>query len=215
MLVRGLDPLVLADVPSHQRALPPGRFGQLEGDIPYPSTRRNLVLTEFDPGYMPGVFDVVLLNAPYSDVVHHDGRFRLERWREHNQDVLSSLAYTAPGGLVAAVVSADVLDAADPAPRRGMAVLADLLGAVRLPGGSLRNVPGCDNPVDLLLLRRRVENQPTRGARFETSVQVQLDGALVRLNEYFHTRVEDVLGRPALRSMPFGPSRLTVEPDPV
>jgi len=215
MLVRGLDPEILAGTPPHQQALHPGKFGQLEGDIPRPGAHRDQVLVEFDPGYSPAVFDVVLLNTPYSDVVHHDGKFRLERWREHNQDLLSSLAYTAPGGLVAALVSADVLDAADPAPRRGMAVLADLLGAVRLPGGSLRNVPGCDDPVDLLFLRRRTEDQPTRGARFETSVQVQLDGGLVRLNEYFHTRIQDVLGRPALRSMPFGPPRLTVEPDPV
>src|SRR5690606_18295145 len=109
----------------------------------------------------------------------------------------------------------DVLDAADPAPRRGMAVLADLLGAVRLPAGALRNVPGCDNPVDLLFLRRRVDAQPARGSRFETSVQLQLDGLPVRLNEYFHTRIGDVLGRPTLRSMPYGPAGLTVEPDHV
>lgn len=216
MLVRGLDPEVLAGVQPHQRALHPRQFGQLHGDIPRPGTHhRDVMLTEFDPGYTPGVFDVVILNTPDSDVVHHDGRFRLERWHEHNQTILSSLAYTAPGGLVAALVSADVLDAADPAPRRGMAFLGDLLGAVRLPSGALRNVPGCDNPVDLLLLRRRVEIEPARGARFETSVQLRLDGVPVHLNEYFHTRIGDVLGRPALRPMPYGPARLTVEPDQV
>lgn len=215
MLVRGLDPEVLAGVPAHQRALHPRKFGQLHGDIPRPGTHQDGELTEFDPGYTPGMFDVVLLNAPDSDVVHHDGRFRLERWHEHNQAILSSLAYTAPGGMVAALVSADVLDAADPAPRRGMAVLGDLLGAVRLPSGALRNMPGCDNPVDLLLLRRRVETEPARGAQFETSVQLRLDGVPVHLNEYFHSRIGDVLGRPALRPMPYGPARLTVEPDQV
>ncbi|MFE7503843.1 hypothetical protein [Promicromonospora sp. NPDC057488] len=216
MLVRGLDPESLASALPVQRAPHPGRLGQLHGAIPRPGTQhRDLVLTEFDPGFTPGVFDIVLLNAPNSDVVHHDGRFRLERWREHNQDVLSSVAYTAPGGLVAAVVSADVLDAADAAPRRAMAVLADLLGAVRLPAGALRNVPGCDNPVDLLILRRRADDQPGRGARFETSVPLRLDGVPVRPNEYFHTRIGDVLGRPTLRLLPYGPARLTVEPDQV
>ncbi|MFC8797024.1 hypothetical protein ACFT2C_04780 [Promicromonospora sp. NPDC057138] len=214
MLLRGVDPEVLAGVPADERSGPPVRDGRLQADIPrpgWPHTRLRLV--RFEPGYVPGRFDVVFLNASFSDVVHHDGKLRHARWQEHNQDLLSSLAHTAPGGLVAALVSADVMDAADPGPRRGITLLADLLGAARLPGGALRNVPGCDSPVDLLLLRRRPDDQPAGGARFEASVQLPLDGVPVHLNEYFHDRIGDVLGRPVLRPMPSGPPRLTVEPD--
>ncbi|WP_454859699.1 hypothetical protein [Promicromonospora soli] len=164
---------------------------------------------------MPGQFDVVVHNASYADVVHHDGKLRHSRWQEHNQAVLSSLSYTAPGGLTAALVSTDVLDAADPKSRRAMAHLADLLGAARLPGGSLRNVAGCDSPVDLLLLRRRPDGQPRGGARFEASVQLLLDDVPVRQSEYFQDRPGDMLGRPVIKPMPWGPPRMTIQPDVV
>jgi hypothetical protein len=216
MLLRGTDPETLAGMPQALCTSPAELDGQLQGDIPRPGwPHPRLELAEFVPDYLPGQFDVVVLNASYADVVHHDGTLRHSRWQEHNQAVLGSLSYTAPGGLTAALVSADVLDAADPRPRRAMAHLADLLGAARLPAGTLRNVPGCDSPVDLLLLRRRPDAQPRGGARFESSVQFLLDGVPVRQGEYFHDRPGDMLGRPVIRSMPWGPARLTVQPDVV
>ncbi|PUB20897.1 hypothetical protein C8K30_115108 [Promicromonospora sp. AC04] len=216
MLLRGTDPEALAGMPEALRASRPGQGDQLQADIPRRGKRHlGVDLAAFVPDYMPGQFDVVVLNASYADVVHHDGTLRESRWQEHNQAVLSSLSYTAPGGLTAALVSADVLDAPDPGPRRAMAVLADLLGAARLPGGSLRKVAGCDSPVDLLLLRRRPDGQPRGGARFETSVQFLLDSVPVRHSEYFQDRPGDMLGRPVTKPMPWGPPRLTIQPDMV
>ncbi|GAA4706517.1 hypothetical protein APR04_001744 [Promicromonospora umidemergens] len=216
MLLRGTDPEALAGMPGALRTARPGQGDQLQASIPHPGRPHpGLELTVFVPDYKPGQFDVVILNASYADVVHHDGDLRHSRWQEHNQAVLSSLSYTAPAGLVAALVSADVLDAADPGPRRAMAHLADLLGAARLPAGTLRSVAGCDSPVDLLLLRRRPDGQPQGGARFEASLQFLFDSVPVRQNEYFHDRPADMLGRPVIKPMPWGPARLTVRPDVV
>jgi hypothetical protein len=216
MLLRGTDPESLTGIPVALRTSRPSLGDQFQADIPRPGRRHlGVELAEFVPDYMPGQFDVVVHNASYTDVVHHVGELRHNRWQEHNQAVLSSLSYTAPGGLTAALVSADVLDAAYPGPRRAMARLADLLGAARLPGGSLRNMPGCDSPVDLLLLRRRPDGQPRGGARFEASVQLLLDGVPVRQSEYFQDQPGDMLGRPAIKPMPWGPPRMTIQPDVV
>ena len=47
------------------------------------------------------------------------------------------------------------LDAGNPAARREMAELGDLLGAVRLPTGAHRRAAGTDALTDLLVFRRR------------------------------------------------------------
>lgn len=216
MLLRGTDAEALTGIPGALRTPRPSLGDQLQADIPRRGKRHlGVDLTEFDPDYLPGQFDVVVHNASYADVVYHDGELRHSRWQEHNQAVLGSLSYTAPGGLTAALVSADVLDAADPGPRRAMAHLADLLGAARMPGGALRNVAGCDSPVDLLLLRRRPDGQPRGGARFEASFHLMFDSVLVQQNEYFQDRPGDMLGRPVIKPMPWGRPRLTIQPDAV
>jgi hypothetical protein len=217
MLVRGLDPELLAGLPLDERVLEPGDHADLQADIPPTAWRHpGLELTGFEPGFTPGLFDLVVLNTPFADVVYQDGGLREANWQIQNQGVLSALSYTAPGGITVALVSCDVLDAAEPGQRRAMTALADLLGAARLPAGALRIFPGCDNPVDLLLLRRRPDDQPRGGARFEESISTSLDGfPAVRLNEYFHYRPADMLGRPVAKVMPWGPPRLSVEPDPV
>ena len=54
----------------------------------------------------------------------------------HNHFILKSLALTRPGGLVVVLSSHYTLDAGNPAARREMSALADLIGAVRLPTGA-------------------------------------------------------------------------------
>ncbi|WP_423464190.1 hypothetical protein ACO229_06450 [Promicromonospora sp. MS192] len=216
MLVRGLEPEAFAGLPEGRRVLDPLDHGDLQADVPpgdWP--HRGLELTPFHPSYMPGQFDVVLHNTPFSDVVYQDGAFREGNWQVQSQAVLSSLAYTAPGGFAVVLVGSDVLDAPRAQPRRAMAQLADLIGAARLPAGALRNVAGCDSPVDLLLMRRRPDDQRPGGAEFALSREVTVDSVPVRLNEYFDQRPGDLLGRPVARPMPWGPARLSIQPDAV
>ena len=87
---------------------------------------------------------------------------RVVRWGGVPSSLLKSLNLVRPGGLVAVLTSRYTLDAHNPAPRREMAALADLVGAVRLPAGAFREIAGTDVVCDLLVLRRRPARERIR-----------------------------------------------------
>ena len=107
-----------------------------------------------------GHFDLTVGNVPFADVRLHDPQHNPGRHSIHNHFILKSLALTRPGGLVAVLSSRFTLDAANPAARREMAQLADLVGAIRLPSGSHRRTAGTEAVIDLLVLRRRTAGEP-------------------------------------------------------
>lgn len=102
-----------------------------------------------------GSFDLTIGNVPFGDVRLHDPRHNRGEHSIHNHFILKSLALTRPGGLVVVLSSHYTLDAANPAARREMSELADLLGALRLPTGAHRRAAGTDALTDLLVFRRR------------------------------------------------------------
>ena len=94
-------------------------------------------------------------NVPFADVRLHDPRHNRGGHSMHNHFIVKSLALTRPGGLVAVLSSRYTLDATNPAARREMNAMADLVGAVRLPSGAHQRAAGTKVITDLLMLRRR------------------------------------------------------------
>jgi SAM-dependent methyltransferase len=103
-----------------------------------------------------GWFDLVVGNVPFAKVVLHDRVHNPGRLSLHNHFIVKSLRLTRPGGLVALLTSRWTLDARNPAARREMAELAELVGAVRLPRGAFAAAAGTDAICDLLLLRQHL-----------------------------------------------------------
>ncbi|MDQ1427397.1 MAG: hypothetical protein QOK39_873, partial [Acidimicrobiaceae bacterium] len=91
-----------------------------------------------------GHFDLAIGNVPFGDVALHDPRHNRARHSLHNHFLVKSLHLVRPGGLVVALTSRFTLDVRNPAARREMAEMADLVGAVRLPEGAFRAVAGTD-----------------------------------------------------------------------
>lgn len=143
-----------------------------------------------------GTFDLVVGNVPFGDVQLHDKRHNAGSHRIHNHFVIKGLHLTRPGGLMAVITSRYTMDAVNPAARREMSALADLVGAVRLPTGAHRRAAGTDVVTDVLVFRRREAGRAPSGAEFEQSASVTLDGAVdpLRINEYFVAHPEHVLG---------------------
>jgi N12 class adenine-specific DNA methylase len=143
-----------------------------------------------------GAFDAVVGNVPFGDVVLHDPRHNTGEHRIHNHFIVKSLHLTRPGGVVAVLTSRYTMDASNPAARREIAGLADLVGAVRLPTGAHRRAAGTEVVTDVLVLRRREEGQEPAGAPFERSERLAIPGADdgLRVNEYFIAHPEHVLG---------------------
>ena len=145
-----------------------------------------------------GSFDLVVGNVPFADVVLADRRHNPSGLSIHNHFIVKSLHLTRPGGLVAVLTSRYTMDAVNPAARREMAELADLVGAVRLPAGAHRRAAGTDAVTDLLLLRRRDPDTPAAGAAWERTRGLEVDSVQVAVNEFFHTHPQHVLGTFAL-----------------
>lgn len=148
-----------------------------------------------------GAFDLAVGNVPYADVRLTDRRHNPGRHSIHNHFIIKSLHLTRPGGLVAVLTSRYTLDAVNPAARREMAALADLVAAVRLPSGAHQAAAGTQAITDLLILRRREPDREPAPIAWEQTRPLDLDTAAEQadqVNEYFADRPERVLGEMVL-----------------
>ncbi|MBB1515878.1 hypothetical protein H5398_07840 [Tessaracoccus sp. MC1679] len=160
-----------------------------------------------------GFFDAAIGNVPFANVRLHDPTHNAGRHSMHNHFILKSLALTRPGGLVTVLTSHFTLDAQNPAARREIAQMADLLGAVRLPSGAHRRTAGTEAVTDLLVLRRRDDDQPPAPQSWETVTPVELDGTTIKVNAYFTERPDHVLGELAVGRGMHGRDTLLVNAD--
>lgn len=160
-----------------------------------------------------GYFDAAVGNVPFAEVRLHDPVHNRGGHAMHNHFLLKSLALTRPGGLVVALTSRFTLDQVNPAARREMNVLADLVGAVRLPAGAHRRAAGTDVVTDLLVLRRREDDARVRDQLWETVGAHMVDGHTVRTNNYFLDHPEHVLGTYRVGHGMYGEETLSVDGD--
>ena len=121
--------------------------------------------------------------------------------------------WSVPGGLVAVLTSRFTMDARNPAARREIASLADLLGAIRLPGGAHQRAAGTSVITDLLVLRRREPGRPPDAAAWEKTRYAELDGVQVPVNEYFLDHPDAVLGQMGAVHGAYRADDLVVRPD--
>ena len=163
--------------------------------------------TRFPAGY----FDAAVGNVPFGEVKLHDTVHNTGNHSLHNHFIIKSLSLTRPGGLVAVLSSHYTLDAQNPAARREMNDLADLVGAVRLPTGAHRRAAGTEVVTDLLVFRRREAGQPPASQLWETVSAHQVDGKTVKINAYFDTRPQNILGELHVGTGMFGGDTLHVK----
>ncbi len=145
-----------------------------------------------------GTFDLVVGNVPFGQISLADRRHNPAGHRIHDHFIIKGLHLLRPGGIMAVLTSHYSMDRANPAARREIAGLADLLGAVRLPAGAMARAAGTEAVIDLLLLRRREDDRPAAASEpWETTrtVVVGEDEQEVRVNAYFLDHPDRVLGR--------------------
>ena len=162
-----------------------------------------------------GFFDLAIGNVPFADVTLHDPRHNRGGHSLHNHFLIKSLHLTRPGGLVVALTSRFTLDARNPAARREMAELADLVGALRLPEGAFRAVAGTDvvdRPADPAPPPRR--RSPPGGRRGSAASRWPPPTAPLAVNEVFAAHPDWVLGELSTRHGQYNDRDLTVRPGP-
>ncbi|RPF28617.1 hypothetical protein [Georgenia muralis] len=159
-------------------------------------------------------FDVVICSLPYNDVRLQDPEHVVLRRAVQAQLAVTMQRLTRPGGYAALLASHDLMDHPFPETRRHLHLGADLLGAVRLPAGALRRLPGLDLPTDLLVLQRRPDRASTRSQEFERTTTIHVDGRDVEINTYFENHADQVLGAVGADPLAWGPAAITVSATP-
>ena len=142
-----------------------------------------------------GSYDLAIGNVPFGNMVLHDRRHNPAGHSIHNHFIVKALHLVRPGGLVAVLTSRFTMDARNPAARREIASLADLVGTIRLPGGAHQRAAGTSVITDILMLRRRESGRPPNGTAWEKTRFAELDGVQVPVNEYFLDHPDAVLGQ--------------------
>lgn len=160
-----------------------------------------------------GAFDAVVGNVPFARLTLFDPKHNKARHRIHNHFLVKSLALTRPGGVVALITSRHTMDAERDAARRELFESADLLGAVRLPNKAFARSAGTDVVTDILILRRRAEDETPGDAGWVTSTRRDLDGHTLPVSDYFTAHPEHVLGTLTSRMGAHGPE-VAVDGDP-
>ncbi len=109
---------------------------------------RAMAFQDFNPSEP---FAAAIGNVPFAKVTPSDPRYNRGRPSLHGYFLVKSRALLHPGGLLVALTSRYTLDARNPATRRELAELGDLLGALRLPTGAMRATAGTDVVMDQLV----------------------------------------------------------------
>lgn len=162
-------------------------------------------------------FDLAITNVPFGNYKVEDATHR--GLSVHNYFTTKMLDEVRPGGLVAVITSSYTMDQKDSSMRRALARHADLVSAVRLPNTAF-SADGTEVVSDILIFQKREkERLPDELSRLRwlDTEEVNVfdkDGRLhqERINEYFDTFPEHVLGKTVSQSGPFG-YRLSVDAD--
>jgi adenine-specific DNA methylase len=110
-------------------------------------------------------FDLAIGNPPFANrVVRADPVTRALGLRLHDYFIARSIARLRPGGIALFVTSTGTMDKADTVAREYIAGMADLVGAVRLPEGSMQATAGTEVVTDVLVFQRREAGAAPGGA---------------------------------------------------
>jgi len=165
---------------------------------------------DFTRARLPARFDLAIGNPPFSDrTVRGDDLAGKLRLALHDYFLARAVERLKPGGIAAFVTSRWTLDKADQTARRHVASIADLLGAVRLPEGSMMAAAGTEVVVDILFLQKRSPADAPQGAAWDTVTEVvpAEDGDdPLSVNRYFAEHPEMVLGRHSRTTGLYGPT---------
>ncbi len=125
---------------------------------------------------LAGGFDLAIGNPPFADrIVRADPTTVALGLRLHDYFIACSIARLRPSGIAIFVTSTGTMDKAGTTAREHIAGMADLIGAVRLPEGSMRATAGTDVVIDILVFQRRAEGQARGGADWHDLVEVAVE----------------------------------------
>ncbi len=165
---------------------------------------------DFTTARIGETFELAIGNPPFSDrtVRAGDPAGKLGLCL-HDFFIARSIERLKPGGLAAFVTSRYTMDKADETARAHIAGMANLIGAMRLPQGSMMAASGTEVVVDVLLFQKREPGAAPNATQWDSLAEAvpEEDGEkALYVNRYFTDNPLMVLGTHGRTSGPFGPT---------
>ena len=148
-----------------------------------------------------GYYDAAISNVPFGSFNIRDKRYD-KNFLIHDYFFVRSLDLVRPGGVVAFITSSGTMDKANDTARREIAKRADMIGAIRLPGGkkgAFAGNAGTEVTTDIIFLLRKGDKVPSTGIKWADLKEVQTPDGPVSINEYFAERPDMMLGEMRLQ----------------
>ena len=143
-------------------------------------------------------FDASISNIPFGDFSVRDPDYKdSAKTKIHDFFFEKTLDKVRPGGVIAFITSSGTMDKKNTGVRTALASKADLLGAIRLPGGSkgaFAKNAGTEVTTDIIFLRKRLPGEPSNGIAWRDTVEIESPDGPIRVNEYFASNPDMMLG---------------------
>ena len=158
-------------------------------------------------------FDLVIGNVPFGSFSLFDPTHNPNRHSIHNHFLIKSLDLLRPGGILLVISSRYTLDSHNSLAREDIAQRGGFLGAVRLPTAAHRRHAGTEVVTDVIVVRKHVAPVSSSDQEFVSTTEIDLDGQNVRINDYFLSHPQRVLGSLVAGRGEFGAPALEVQGD--
>ena len=163
--------------------------------------KNSIAVQGFEKTDLPdSFFDVAIGNVPFGTFKVLDKKYDRYNFLIHDYFFARALDKVRPGGVVAFITSKGTMDKENPSVRKYIAQRADLLGAIRLPNDTFKAAAGTEVTSDILFLQKRsgmTDLEPDW-------VHLDTDENGLKMNAYFVSRPEMVLGQMQEVSGPYG-----------
>ncbi len=143
--------------------------------------------------------NLVIGNVPFDQVGIYDSDY--VGYNLHNYFIARALDALKPGGLAILMTSASTLDSKSTTARVNFASRAALLAAIRLPNTAFSEI-GTEVVADILIFQKGAK--PTEKFLDLQPIETPDNTGIMRVNEYFATHPEMILGMPSNTGKMYG-----------
>ena len=164
--------------------------------------------------FQNGCFDVAVGNVPFGELGFKDEKHFTTKL--HDYFFMEAMDKVKNGGIVAFVTSAGTLDKHDESTRQMLADKADLIGAIRLPGGkngAFHDNAGTDVTTDIIFLQKHEGKSVAEMSDIPDWVHIGETADGLPINQYFADNPDMVLGKVVEGNKLYGSGTMVVAED--
>ncbi len=144
-----------------------------------------------DTEYENNFFDIAVGNVPFGDYKVYDREYNKYNFFIHDYFIAKTLDKVRPGGIISFVTSKGTMDKQEASVRRYIAERADLIGAIRLPNNTFKEIANTDVTTDILFLQKR----DSINLSVPEWINVGYNDEGVQLNQYYIDNPHMMLGK--------------------